>query len=64
MNGLSGFCDLMCAYAKMPAETAIDGAGSCRTFTALYCDLKKSLVHKNMPCSKKVMKGKKGKART
>jgi hypothetical protein len=52
------FCDLMCAYAKTPTETAIDGAGSCRTFVALYCDLKKSLVHKNMPCKKKTMKGK------
>lgn len=59
MKGLSGFCDLMCAYARTPDETAVDGAGSCRTFIALYCDLKKSLVHKNMPCGRKVMKTRK-----
>ncbi|MBA4416290.1 MAG: hypothetical protein C0392_00040 [Syntrophus sp. (in: bacteria)] len=58
MKGMLDFCDLMCAYAKTPTETAIDGAGSCRTFVALYCELKKSLVHKNMPCSNKTMKGK------
>jgi len=56
MKGTPDFCDLMCAYAKTPTETAIDGAGSCRTFVALYCELKKSLVHKNMPCSKKTAK--------
>jgi hypothetical protein len=37
----------------MPEESAIDGSGSCRTFVALYCTKKKSLVHKNMPCSKR-----------
>ncbi len=61
MKGLSGFCDLMCLYAKTPQETAIDGSGSCRTFTALYCELKQSLVHKNLPCGRKVLKGKKRK---
>lgn len=50
------FCDLMCKYAEHPKETAVDGAGSCRTFVALYCNLKKSLVHKNMPCALKVLK--------
>ncbi len=50
------FCDLMCRYAKTPKETAVDGAGSCRTFIALYCSRKKSLVHKNMPCSFKEIK--------
>jgi hypothetical protein len=54
--GIVDFCDLMCRYAKTPKETAIDGAGSCRTFAALYCSKKKSLVHKNMPCSSKVIK--------
>ena len=54
--GIVDFCDLMCRYAKTPKETAVDGAGSCRTFVALYCSKKKSLVHKNMPCSAKVMK--------
>jgi hypothetical protein len=50
------FCDLMCKYAKTPKETAVDGTGSCRTFVALYCSRKKSLVHKNMPCSFKKIK--------
>jgi len=54
---LLGFCDLMCTYAETPKETAVDGAGSCRTFVALYCSIKKSLVHKNMPCRQKAMKG-------
>lgn len=59
MKGLSDFCDLLCTYATTPAETALDGAGSCRTFTAIYCSLKKSLVHKNMPCARKSMGTKK-----
>lgn len=50
------FCDLMCEYAEHPKETAVDGAGSCRTFVAIYCNLKKSLVHKNMPCALKKLK--------
>jgi hypothetical protein len=54
---LLNFCDMMCIYAQMPKDTAVDGAGSCRTFVALYCDMKKSLVHKNMPCTQKIMKG-------
>ncbi|MCX5811923.1 MAG: hypothetical protein NT178_05180 [Proteobacteria bacterium] len=54
---LLNFCDIMCVYAQMPRDTAVDGAGSCRTFVALYCDIKKSLVHKNMPCMQKVMRG-------
>ena len=58
MKGITEFCDLMCKYASMPKESAVDGSGSCRTFVALYCDLKKSLVHKNMPCSRKSAKGK------
>lgn len=50
------FCDLMCKYARTPDQNAVDGAGSCMTFTALYCGLKKSLVHKNLPCKRKVFK--------
>jgi hypothetical protein len=55
-EGTMDFCDLMCRYAKSPNETAVDGAGSCRTFVALYCFRKKSLVHKNMPCIFKKIK--------
>ena len=47
------FCDLTCRYARTPEDSAVDGSGSCRTFIALYCEQKKSLVHKNMPCSKR-----------
>ena len=56
MKVLMDFCDLSCKYASMPKETGVDGAGSCRTFVALRCELKKTLVHKNMPCSQKVLK--------
>jgi hypothetical protein len=56
MKGMLDFCDLMCTYAETPRETAVDGSGSCRTFIALYCNLKKTLVHKNMPCSQKILR--------
>ncbi len=56
MKGMLDFCDLMCTYAEIPRETAVDGSGSCRTFIALRCNLKKTLVHKNMPCSQKILR--------
>jgi len=40
----------------MPNDSGVDGAGSCRTFVALYCRQKKSLVHKNLPRKKKRLK--------
>ena len=44
------FCDMRCEHARFPEERAIDGAGSCRTFAAIWClDLKK-YVTKNAPC--------------
>jgi hypothetical protein len=52
-SSILGFCDLMCRYAEVPQDGALDGAGSCRTFIALYCIRKKSFVHKNMPCDQK-----------
>jgi len=53
------FCDLSCKYASFPTAEAVDGSGSCRTFIALYCMKKISLVHKNLPCGdKKPRKGK------
>ena len=61
MKDVVSFCDLMCKYAKMPKETGVDGSGSCRTFVAIRCSLKKTLVHKNMPCSQKVMRSSKKK---
>jgi len=56
------FCDLNCRYARWPDEAGVDGAGSCRTFTALFCEKFKRLVHKNMPCGHKeeAPKGKSG----
>ncbi len=52
------FCDLMCIYARVPKEQAVDGSGSCRTFIAVYCRRKKSFVPKNLACSeKRVRKG-------
>jgi len=56
VQALPDFCDLMCVYASMPKEAAVDGAGSCRTFAAIYCKKRRSLGHKNMPCSEKVLK--------
>lgn len=46
----------MCKYARIPEQEAVDGAGSCMTFTALYCERKNCLVHKNLPCKKKVLR--------
>ena len=50
------FCDLDCKYAKFPKSDAVDGSRSCRTFIALHCTRKDRLVHKNLPCMKKVKK--------
>jgi hypothetical protein len=62
------FCDLNCRYASFPDSSAVDGSRSCRTFIALYCSKRKTLVHKNLPCadketSRSAMKGK-GSGRT
>jgi len=45
------WCDLSCEYASFPQAAAVDGAGSCRTFAALYCAKLSRLVHKNAPCA-------------
>ena len=45
------WCDLSCEYASFPKIQAVDGAGSCRTFAALYCARLDRLVHKNGPCA-------------
>jgi hypothetical protein len=57
------FCDLGCKFAALPKSEAIDGSGSCRTFIALYCKKKKSLVHKNLPCAQKQDAGSRKKGR-
>ncbi len=48
------FCDMECKYAFFPGSDSVDGSRSCQTFVALYCSLKKRLVHKNMPCPEKI----------
>ncbi len=48
-----GYCDLMCRYAEVPKGAALDGSGSCRTFIAMYCTRRNSLVPKNLPCKEK-----------
>ena len=45
------FCDIRCQHASFPKDAAIDGAGSCRTFAALWCDILKEYVAKNSPCA-------------
>jgi len=45
------FCDMTCRFASWPEKSGLDGAGSCRTFQAVYCRKKERLVPKNAPCS-------------
>ncbi len=45
------WCDLTCPQASFPQDEAVDGAGSCRTFVALYCRELGRLVAKNAPCA-------------
>lgn len=45
------FCDLRCPHASFPKDNCVDGAGSCRTFAALWCDELNEYVSKNAPCS-------------
>jgi len=47
------FCDMTCKYAEWPADDALDGSASCRTFQAIYCRKKEKVVHKNGPCMDK-----------
>ena len=44
------WCDLSCKHASFPQVKAVDGAGSCRTFQALFCAKLERLVHKHAPC--------------
>jgi hypothetical protein len=44
------WCDLACEHASFPRAEAVDGAGSCRTFAALYCARLNKLVHKHGLC--------------
>ena len=44
------WCDLKCEFASFPKDEGVDGAGSCRTFAAVYCKKLNRLVPKNAPC--------------
>lgn len=44
------FCDYRCPHASFPGDADIDGAGSCRTFSAVWCEKLKSYVTRNAPC--------------
>lgn len=46
------FCDLRCIHAQAPKKE-MDGARSCMTFTAIWCELFKRHVMKSQPCSEK-----------
>jgi hypothetical protein len=50
------FCDLTCRYARWPEDRAVDGAESCRTFQAVFCEKRGCLVHKNASCAEKKKK--------
>ena len=43
------FCDLTCESARPPQE-AVDGAGSCRSFSGIYCLKLERVVFKSAPC--------------
>ena len=45
------FCDFRCRHASFPQEGAVDGANSCRTFAAVWCDALGEYVAKNAPCA-------------
>jgi hypothetical protein len=47
------YCDLNCRYASWPKDLALDGAGSCRTFQAIFCERKERSVYKNAHCMEK-----------
>jgi hypothetical protein len=51
---------MTCCHARWPEGEHLDGSGSCRTFQALFCAKKRSLVYKNAPCTEKQGKGRTG----
>ncbi len=44
------WCSLACEHAELPREN-VDGAKSCHTFNALWCNLLKEHVTRNSPCA-------------
>ncbi len=49
------FCDMMCKYAKQPTGS-MDGAGTCRTFVAVFCTKTNKTVFKNARCEEKELR--------
>jgi hypothetical protein len=49
------FCDLLCEHAKWP-NGLMDGAGTCRTFVAVFCTKKNMTVLKNASCNEKELR--------
>ncbi len=44
------WCTMECEFADWPQEN-VDGAKSCRTFSALWCKSLEQHVTKNTPCT-------------
>ena len=44
------FCDFRCEHASFPKDEGIDGAESCRTFSAVWCEKLQEYVTKSAPC--------------
>jgi hypothetical protein len=45
------FCDFRCPQAEFPKDGGVDGAGSCRTFAAVWCRELRGYATKNAPCA-------------
>lgn len=44
------FCTMACEHADWPREN-VDGAKSCRTFSAVWCNALKQHTTRNAPCA-------------
>ncbi len=49
-NAEKKWCTMECEHATWPRKN-VDGSGSCRTFSALWCEVLKQHVTKNTPCA-------------
>jgi hypothetical protein len=49
-KGLVKWCTMDCPHANWPKDN-VDGAKSCRTFNALYCNALSQHVTRNTPCA-------------
>jgi hypothetical protein len=44
------FCTIACEYAEWPRDN-VDGAKSCRTFSAIWCTALNQHTTRNAPCA-------------